>query len=182
MRFGKILPHIFLAVLVMIFVLLNNLYLKQNKNISPIKNNKIVANEEAAKVLRVIDGDTIEVNLNGKRETVRLIGIDSPEVLTKEKSNQCFGQEAFDKAKEILNNKDIVLEPDSTQGERDSYNRLLRYVFVDGLSFNEFMISEGYAKEYTFKNNVYKYQSEFKDAERKARLNRRGLWEDGACD
>jgi len=176
----KILPHIIFALLVGFFVLLNNSSLKQNKVIqsSLIKNQASVL-KETAKVIRIVDGDTIRVLIGGKEDIVRLIGIDSPEVLDERKSIQCFGREASNKAKEILTGKTIILESDSAQEDRDEYGRLLRYVFLNNLNFNKFMISEGYAHEYTFKGNFYKYQSEFVQAEKKARKEKKGLW--GSC-
>jgi len=146
-------------------------------------NNSTSVVEETARVIRVIDGDTVEVRLNNEKETVRLIGIDSPEVLDERRPIQCFGKEASSKAREVLTGKIIVLEPDSTQGERDKYGRLLRYVFLeDGTNFNKFMLSEGYAHEYMFKSNSYKYQSEFIQAEEIAQGNKKGLWADNICN
>ena len=130
-------------------------------------------------VSRVIDGDTIEVNLNGKLEKVRLIGIDSPEIVDPRKPIQCFAKEASDKAKSLLTNQIIRLESDVSQGERDKYGRLLRYVFLNDNNFNKLMISEGFAHEYTY-NIPYKYQKEFKNAESQARENKKGLWSDNS--
>ncbi len=133
-------------------------------------------------VLKVIDGDTIDVKIDEKMERLRLIGIDTPEAVDYKKTVQCFGEEASAKARELLNGKKVRLEADRTQGERDKYGRLLRYVFLqDGTNFNEFMIKEGYAHEYTYKGNPYKYQQQFIDAQREARENKKGLWADGAC-
>ena len=132
-------------------------------------------------VSTVVDGDTIKVNINGTVETLRLIGIDTPETVDPRKPVQCFGREASNKAKELLTGKNVRLEADPTQGERDSYNRLLRYVFFsDGESFNKLMISQGYAHEYTH-NLPYKYQAEFNEAEKYARENKLGLWADDTC-
>lgn len=167
MKYKKVFPQIFFAILVSIIVL----------SVQPLsKNDQDFSTKEAARVLRVVDGDTIEVSLSNRRETVRLIGIDSPEIKDERKSAQCFGKEASIKAKEVLTGKAIILESDPTQENRDEYGRLLRYVFLDGANFNKFMIGEGYAYEYTFKNIHYKYQSEFAKAEEKAEENRVGLW------
>ncbi|MDO8573295.1 MAG: thermonuclease family protein [Candidatus Daviesbacteria bacterium] len=136
---------------------------------------------ETFKVTKVIDGDTIQVVIDNEKETIRLIGIDSPETVDPRKSVQCFGKEASAKAKLLLSDKSVMLESDPTQGERDKYQRLLRYVFLeDGTNFNKLMISEGYAHEYTY-NIPYKYQSEFKQAQKEAEENKRGLWADNAC-
>jgi micrococcal nuclease len=143
---------------------------------SPAKN-PVPALRETAIVSYVIDGDTIKVLMNGREDTIRLIGIDAPETVDPNKPVQCFGKEASAKAKEILDNKTIILESDPTQGERDKYGRLLRYVFLqDGTNFDKFMISEGFAYEYTYQNNHYKYVEEFKNAQDQAKENKKGLW------
>lgn len=95
---------------------------------------------------------------------------------------ECFGIEASNKAKEILTGKSVRLEADNIVGERGRYGRLSRYIFLeDGTNFNKMMISEGYAYEYTY-NSSYKYQDEFKQAEKEARETKRGLWCDGVCE
>lgn len=133
------------------------------------------------RVVRVVDGDTIKVDIDGATETLRLIGMNTPETVDPRKPVECFGKEASARAKEILSGKMVALESDPTQGERDKYQRLLRYVLLeDGTNFNKLMISEGYAYEYTY-NIPYKYQAEFKQAQREAEANKRGLWADGAC-
>lgn len=172
MKLRRFLPHVVFIILVAAFVLLNQAGLKsdfkQNKTIQP--------SGETAKVVKVIDGDTLEVSLNNKIERIRLIGIDSPEVLDERKPVQCFGKEASNKAGKVVTGKTIVLESDPTQENMDEYGRLLRYVFLDDLNFNKLMVSEGYAHEYTFKGNIYKYQSEFVQAEKEARDADKGLW------
>lgn len=135
------------------------------------------------KVLSVVDGDTIKVDIDGKTETLRLIGLDTPETLDPRKPVQCFATEASNKAKEILTDKNVRLEADPTQGERDIYDRLLRYIFLeDGTFYNKLMIEEGYAHEYTYQSNPYKYQLEFIDAENQARQAERGLWNRATCN
>lgn len=149
--------------------------------ISPIPSLQEKQTKNLYKILKVIDGDTIMVSINGKKETLRLIGMDTPETVDPRKPVQCFGNEASIKAKLLLENKSVELGNDPTQGELDKYKRLLRYVYLpDGTFFNKFMIREGYAHEYTY-NIPYKYQREFKLAEKEAREAKRGLWADNAC-
>lgn len=132
-------------------------------------------------VVKVIDGDTVAIEMDGKSVTLRLIGLDTPETVNPRKPVQCFGEEASNKAKEILNGQSVRLEMDPTQGELDKYGRTLAYVFLqDGTNFNEFMIKEGYGHEYTY-NLPYKYQREFQAAEKSARENQEGLWAPKAC-
>lgn len=140
-----------------------------------------IADEVLYEVVKVVDGDTIDVNINGEIERLRLIGIDTPETVDPRKEIQCFGLEASNKAKELLLGKFVLLESDETQGERDKYRRLLRYVFLpDGTNFNLFMIQEGYAYEYTY-DEIYKYQGEFKNAQIYAEENQKGLWNKSIC-
>ena len=132
-------------------------------------------------VSSVTDGDTLKVNINGTVQTVRLIGMDTPETVDPRKPVQCFGKEASNKAKELLSGRKVRIEKDQTQGELDKYGRTLAYVYRDdGLFYNKYMIEQGYAHEYTY-NTPYKYQSEFKTAEKSARENQSGLWSPTTC-
>lgn len=188
---------VFCAVIFILFVILisggDQTLEKQNKNssIPKVKNSsessvitsstKNVINHDLYKVIKVVDGDTISVSMNGKTETLRLIGINTPETVDPRKPVECFGKEASNKAKSLLEGQNVRLEADSSQGERDKYDRLLRYVFLlDGTLFNKTMIQQGYAYEYTY-NTPYKYQAEFKQTELEARTAKRGLWADNAC-
>lgn len=138
--------------------------------ISPSPTNEPRVITQKFLVMKVIDGDTIDLQINSKKETVRLIGIDAPE------SGACFGSESTIKANELLGSGFVNFENDSSQGERDRYGRLLGYVFLEnGTNFAESMIKNGFAKEYTY-NKPYKYQSVFKSAQNEATLNNRGLW------
>lgn len=133
-------------------------------------------------VVSVTDGDTLSVEIDGKKESLRLIGINTPETVDPRTPVECFGKEASNKAQELLNGKKVFLEADSTQSERDKYSRLLRYAFLeDGTNFNKLMIEEGYAYEYTY-NTPYKYQAEFKQAETLAKENKKGLWAENTCN
>ena len=133
-----------------------------------------------AKVIRVIDGDTIEIE-NGKK--VRYIGINSPE---KTNGGECYSSESTGKNSELVLGKTVRLEKDIS--ERDKYDRLLRYVYVDpppsdtssgqGVFVNEVMVSDGYATVATYPPDV-KYKDTIINAERRAREEGKGLW--GEC-
>jgi micrococcal nuclease len=131
-------------------------------------------------VTRVVDGDTIVVTVPGSTEKVRLIGVDTPETVDPRKPVQCFGLEASNFTKSLLANKTVRLESDPSQGNKDKYGRLLRYVFLSDINVNEELIAQGYGHEYTY-DTPYKYQTEFKNAERLARESKKGLWADGVC-
>jgi len=135
----------------------------------------------SAPVVRVVDGDTVDVNLDGQVVRLRLIGIDTPEIVDPRTSIQCFGREASAKAHELLDRQTVTVEADTTQDDVDRYGRLLRYIWLpDGRLFNQEMIDQGYAFEYTYRV-PYKYQAEFKQAERDAREQQRGLWSPQTC-
>ena len=132
-------------------------------------------------VISVTDGDTIKIAIDDATETIRLIGVDTPETVHPSEPVECFGREASNKTKSVLMNSKVRIEKDPSQGERDHYGRLLAYVFLeDGTNFNQLLIEEGYAYEYTY-DATYKYQSEFKQAQRSAEMNKKGLWGEGVC-
>ncbi|MDD5527936.1 MAG: thermonuclease family protein [Patescibacteria group bacterium] len=132
-------------------------------------------------VAKVVDGDTIDIIINGKTERLRLIGINTPEVVDPRKPVECFGREASDNAKKLLTGAEVRISADPSQDDRDIYGRLLRYVWrADGLFYNLAAIHDGFAYEYTYKS-PYQYQREFKDAQKFAQDNFLGLWAQGAC-
>jgi micrococcal nuclease len=117
------------------------------------------------KVTRVIDGDTFETETG---EKVRLIGINAPEI------SDIFGQESKQHLENLILNKTISLEVDNLSGDRDRYQRLLRYVLLEGDDINEKMLLDGFAfayLRYDF-NNSNKYEQ----AQLYARENNRGIW------
>jgi len=131
---------------------------------------------ERALVTKVVDGDTIELE-NGK--IVRFIGIDTPETVDPRRPVGCFGKEASNEAKRLLTGKIVILQKDVS--ETDKYKRLLRYVFLpleNGqiLFVNDYLVREGFAKVLTYPPDV-KYNEQFRQAEREARENKRGLWQ-----
>ncbi len=133
-------------------------------------------------VTSVVDGDTIKISMSGKEVTLRLIGMDTPETVDPRKPVQCFGKEASNKAKELLSGKKVRIEVDPTQGELDKYGRTLAYVYRDdGIFYNKYMIEQGYAHEYTY-NAPYKYQAEFKAAQKAAQTSQLGLWSPSTCN
>lgn len=131
-----------------------------------------------SQVIRVIDGDTIVVALNHKPETIRLLGINTPETVKPNSPIECFGPEASNRAKELLMDKIVRLESDPSQDDRDKFHRQLRYVFLNNLNVNDTLVRDGFAREYTFKV-PYKYQKQFKADQRAAKKNQIGLW--GGC-
>lgn len=120
-----------------------------------------------------MDGDTIDVEIDGEPYTIRYIGIDTPESTTQ---HDRYGSEASRRNGELVAGKTVELEPDVT--EIDQYGRLLRYVYADGAMVNEVLVREGYALAYTFPPDV-KYTDRFTTAQEQARNEGAGLW--SAC-
>ena len=121
---------------------------------------------------RVIDGDTIVLN-NG--EKVRLIGVDTPETKHPQKPVEYYGKEATAFTKKMVSGKVVKLE--YNQQRRDKYGRLLAYVYLmDGTFLNAEIIKQGYGHAYT--KFPFKYLEQFKEYEKEARENKRGLWKD----
>lgn len=132
-------------------------------------------------VSKVIDGDTLELQLGDKIEKVRLIGVNTPETVDPRRKVECFGREASDYAKKILTGQKVSLEFDPSQDQRDKYSRLLAYLYLeDGSLFNLDLIKAGYAYEYTYKK-PYLYQSQFQSAEDQAQSKQLGLWSVQTC-
>lgn len=126
-----------------------------------------------AQTVRVIDGDTIEVLIEGQTYTVRYIGIDTPETKHPDKPVEPFGPEAAAKNEELIGGKVVELEKDVS--ETDQYGRLLRYVYVGDLMINAELVRLGYAQVSTYPPDV-KYQDLFLQLQREAREANRGLW------
>jgi len=128
-----------------------------------------------ATVARVVDGDTIDVSVNGTEERVRLIGIDTPETVKPDTPVQCYGPEASEHTKELLPpGTPVYLERDLVA--RDDYGRLLSYVFrTDGVFVNRDLIDNGYAVPLEIKPNLayHVYFEQGADAAKAAGL---GLW------
>jgi micrococcal nuclease len=138
-----------------------------------------------ATVIRVVDGDTFVVKLDAEpgEWTIRMLGIDTPEIVDPRKPVQCFGKEASQKQKELTDDKRVRLESDPSADERDKYDRLLRNVFLeDGTDVNAFMVLNGYAHAYlSFPLNPARKKA-LRLFEEEAKREKRGLWADGVCE
>lgn len=122
------------------------------------------------KVIRVVDGDTVVLEGN---EKVRLIGVDTPETKHPSKPVEYFGKEATDFTTRMVEGKSVRLEYDWQR--QDKYGRTLAYIFLEGGIFlNAEIIKQGYGFAYT--KYPFKYLDEFRQYEREARENNRGLW------
>jgi micrococcal nuclease len=132
-------------------------------------------------VSRVVDGDTLSVKTDNGDTKVRLIGVDTPELLDPRSPVECFAQEASDFTKNALTGQLVYLEDDPSQDSVDRYGRRLAYVWtLDGRLINLDLIAGGYANEYTY-STPYRYQRRFQDAEASAAERERGLWNPKTC-
>lgn len=146
---------------------------------------------EDALVTRVVDGDTIEVEITGhslgpgagdaqpgQTYDVRLIGIDTPESVDPNSPIECFGQEASAATEALLEEQTVRLVADVEEADR--YDRLLRYVYLGEEMANARLVTNGYAFAYTYPPSV-RHSELFVALEREAREGERGLWAAEAC-
>lgn len=125
-----------------------------------------------------VDGDTIAVNMNGKTETIRMIGVDTPETHKPHTPVQCYGPAAAAYTKQIIGSGSVRLEADSQSTNRDRYNRLLRYVYTsDGKLVEAELIKNGYGFAYT--QFPFGKSDEFVQLQTDAKAGNKGLW--GNC-
>ena len=127
-----------------------------------------------ARVVEALDGDTLDVVLSsGERDTVRILGVDTPETHHPTKGVECFGPEAAAYTARRLVGRTVRLEPDVEA--RDLYDRRLAYVIVDGRRFGEELLRRGYARLLVLDPNRA-HARELLAAELDARRHQRGLW------
>ena len=120
---------------------------------------------------RVVDGDTIELDSG---EKIRFLLVNTPESTTK---HECFGEEAKEFTKSLLEGQTIYIEYDQKCTEK--YGRLLAYICYNGTLVNRTLIERGYAEFYPYDSTPYKYREEFKELEKEAKAAKAGKW--GAC-
>lgn len=145
--------------------------------------------EATVRVTDVVDGDTVDVRFaDGREDTVRLLGVDTPEVHVEndpaefegvpdtEAGRDCLrrhGGQASAYAEETLAGREITLRFDATAGRRGGYDRLLAYVVVDGESFNAALLERGHARLY---DSAFREHDRYASLEAEARENGRGVW------
>jgi micrococcal nuclease len=129
-----------------------------------------------ALVVEVVDGDTARMGVAGDDESVRYIGIDTPESVIPGETPECFGKQAARLNERLVEDETVRLV--FGRERRDQYDRLLAYVYRDKLFVNEEMVRRGFATVATFPPNV-RHVPDFLRAQREARVAGRGLW--GSC-
>lgn len=168
----------YITALIVILVSLINQLLKPPE--SPLINQPAsliaTSSAELVKVKRVIDGDTIELETKQK---VRYIGVDTPELHDPRKKIECYGKEAMEENKKLVEGKMVRLEKDIS--ETDKFKRLLRYVYIpteaspSGIFVNDYLVKEGYAFASTFPPDV-KFANLFLLSQQEAKAENKGLW------
>lgn len=186
MKLDKILMIIGLGILLYVgFQELSISRSKQTQQNIHVSQNQNLLEKDYVRVLfdRVVDGDTVIVDLDGERERVRLIGVDTPESVKPGSPVECFGREASDfLKKELSSQKYLYLEFDEEAGRRDRNGRILAHLFnTQAQNINHKIIEQGYGYEYTYRGQKYLHKQEYKEAQKEADKNKRGLWADGAC-
>jgi micrococcal nuclease len=137
----------------------------------------------AAVVVRVVDGDTLKARIAGVTNTVRVIGLDTPESVKPGTPIECFALRASAEAKRLLPaGSAIRLEPDPTQARHDQYGRVLAHVWLaDGTLYAERMIRGGFGIHYVYEGVLSIHAARLAAAEAAARAALRGLWSPGTC-
>lgn len=126
-------------------------------------------------VKEFVDGDTIVVDMNGKAETLRFIGVDTPETHDPRKAVQCFGKAAAAFTKGLVGSNPVKLAADPLDTNRDRYGRLLRYIYLpNGTLVNEEIIKQGYG--FAYLSFPFTKSDQFREDEKRAREAGRGLW------
>ena len=142
---------------------------------------------EKAKVLYAADGDTIWVDIDGKEEKIRFVGINTPELARDEKPAEFMAEEAKNFTSNTLRDKEIYLEKDII--DRDKYDRMLRYIWlekpvanpakedIEEKTLNGILVKEGYAYSNYYKPDI-KYQKHLDNIEKSAQDKGLGIWSD----
>ncbi|PID32005.1 hypothetical protein CR970_02785 [Candidatus Saccharibacteria bacterium] len=151
-------------------------YIGQDRGWFSTSNDKLRTSQPGLyRVVHFDDGDTITVDMNGRTETIRFIGIDTPEIHDRRKAVQCYGHEAAVFTRNMIGNSRVRLEADPLNTNRDRYNRLLRYVYLpDGTFVNAEIVRQGYAFAYTSFPMVH--ADYMRELQAEAQREQRGLW------
>jgi endonuclease YncB( thermonuclease family) len=152
---------------------------KENRSLEDTTNSDVLLTYE---VTEIIDGDTFKANIDGNIETIRIVGIEAPETKHPSRPVECLGEEATQKLAELIRGKNIALETDETQSNRDRYGRLLRFIFLeDGTDVGLELIKQGYANESLYSSTPHKYHRDYVYAESEAKRQNLGLWNESTC-
>jgi len=146
--------------------------------IKPVDPGKFMRSDVGSyKIMEFVDGDTVIVDMGGQAEIVRFIGIDTPETHKPDTPVQCYGPAAAAYTKNRIGSHRIKLVADTLTTNRDRYERLLRYVYLeDGTNLNQELVEKGYAFAYAF---PFAKSRDFAMSMERAQAAKNGLW--GNC-
>lgn len=137
--------------------------------------NTVYAKEEV-KFDSCVDGDTFKIVINGKKKSVRMIAIDTPESVHPTKEDEYYGKEASEyTCNKLTNAKKIELEYDENSEKEDKYDRLVAWVFVDDILLQKDLIENGYAKV-AYLYDDYKYTKTLEETQELASAKNIGIW------
>jgi micrococcal nuclease len=128
------------------------------------------------RVTRVVDGDTIKVRVRNHTETVRLIGLDTPETHRPDTPVECGGHAATRAMRKLAEGRTATLVTDPTQDRRDRYGRLLAYADVAGRDAGEQLLRQGWGAVYVYADTPFRRLVRYRAAALAARVAGRGLW------
>ncbi|MDN3015773.1 thermonuclease family protein [Paenibacillus sp. BSR1-1] len=131
--------------------------------------------QEPITLVRTIDGDTIKVKIKGKTETIRYLLVDTPESKKEGMCVQPFAKDAFQRNNQLVKSGRLTLEFEEGN-TRDSYGRLLAYVYVDGKMVQETLVKEGFARVAFIMNPPYKFLNLLRENENLAKRNKVNIW------
>ena len=147
------------------------------KTVNTIKET-MAADDTTGEIIRVKDGDTYVVKINGTDTTVRLIGVDTPESVHSDPNrNTKWGKKVSKWVKKTLK-KGTKVKLEYDKDPLDPYGRTLAYVYVDGKMFNKTLVKKGYARAVYYAPNG-KYKKTFEKLQKKAKKAKKGFWKDG---
>jgi len=138
-----------------------------------------------ALVTRTVDGDTIDAKIESSGEVikVRFLGMNTPESVDPRRPVRCFGKEASNRLKELIEGKQVLLIDDPKADDRDKYGRWLRNIVrvEDNLDVNATLVAQGYASAYLSFPLDAKRKAQIRALEEEAKTGQRGLWSPSTC-
>jgi micrococcal nuclease len=175
-----ILTTISVAAIICLSVLIYSVLTRINISTPKIIKQAVSTTPGYYKVTSIADGDTFSVDMDGREERVRMIGIDTPETHKPNSPVECYGENASNFTHNLLDGKIVRLEADQTNQNRDRYGRLLRYTYLpDGSLVNAEVVKQGYGFAYV--SFPFTKMEEFKQYQKQASANNIGLWAPGIC-
>lgn len=167
---NKLISSVLTIVVILCIALFNMFFNQKNHTVTTTP-----GQQQEVTLYRTVDGDTAQLVVNGKRERIRFLLIDTPESVKENTPVQPFGKEASERVGALLKNaKKITLEYEPGE-EKDDYDRLLAYVFLDGKMLQETIIEEGLARVAYFQGDE-KYLKTLQAAQEKAKKKKIGVW------